>query len=319
MTKQPLFPSRHLLGIKDLKKTDILGILDAADDFLKISETPVKRIANLQGKTVINFFMEESTRTRSSFEIAGKRLGADVINVSASGSSLAKGETILDTALNLDAMKADLLVVRHPTAGSVHMLAQHVRAGIVNAGDGMNEHPTQALLDCATIRKHKRSFENRIVTIIGDVAHSRVARSNIYALNQLGAKVRVAGPLTLLPLGLETLGVKSFCRVEEAIEGADVLMVLRLQKERQESGLIPNAREYSRYFGLNSNRLKLARPDAIVMHPGPMNRGIEIENDVADGPQSVILEQVTYGVAIRMAILDTLIRNSDRTADFRNG
>ncbi len=297
------FDHRHLLGIEELDREDIILLLDLADRFLEISERPLKKVPTLRGKTVINLFMEPSTRTRGSFEIAGKRLSADVINQSSSGSSTAKGETLLDMAKNLAAMNPDVVVVRHRCAGTPHFLARHIDAAIVNAGDGMHEHPTQALLDCATIRRHKGSFEGLQVAILGDVAHSRVARSDILALVKLGARIRVAGPRTLLPVGLEAFGVEVFDSIEPALEGADVVMALRLQEERQRSGLIPGDREFSRYFGLNARNLELARPDAIVMHPGPMNRGVEIAPGVADGERSVILEQVTYGVAIRMAIL----------------
>jgi len=306
MMRSTVFAHRHLLGIENLSQEDILTIINLADSLLEVSERPVKRMPSLQGKTVINFFTESSTRTRTSFEIAGKRLSADVINISSSGSSISKGETLLDTALNLNAMKPDVIVLRHSSSGAPHFIAQHVSASVINAGDGMHEHPTQALLDCATIRKHKGRVEGLTVTIVGDVAHSRVARSNIHALRKLGARVRVAGPVSLLPVGIEAMGVQAFYRVEEALKDADVVLVLRLQKERQEEGLVPNTRDYSRYFGINLKRLQLAKPDAIVMHPGPMNRGVEIEPDVADGTRSVILDQVTYGIAVRMAAL-TLI------------
>lgn len=301
--KAMAFQHRHLLGIEPLSKGDLLTILDLADHLYEISERPIKRVPSLRGKTVINFFMEPSTRTRTSFEIAGKRLSADVINVSDSGSSTKKGESLLDTARNLNAMRPDIIVLRHSSAGATHFIAQHVSAAVINAGDGMHEHPTQALLDCATIRKYKPQLEGLKVAIIGDLAHSRVARSNILALTKLGARVQVAGPMTLLPRGIESMGVEVFHRVEPALMDADVIIVLRLQMERQEAGLIPNMREYSRYFGLNAQRLGLAKPDAIVMHPGPMNRGVEIMPDVADGSRSVILEQVTQGVAVRMAVL----------------
>ncbi|MDP7033831.1 MAG: aspartate carbamoyltransferase catalytic subunit [Planctomycetota bacterium] len=297
------FKHRHLLGIEELEAEDIFLLLDLSERFLEISERPLKKVPTLRGKTVINLFMESSTRTRGSFEIAGKRLSADVINQSSSGSSSSKGETLLDMAKNLGAMNPDVVVVRHRAAGTAHFLSRHLDASIVNAGDGMHEHPTQALLDCATIRRHKKQFEGLEVAILGDVSHSRVARSDILALTKLGARIRVAGPRTLLPIGLESLGVEVFDRIESAIEGADVVMALRLQEERQRSGLIPGNREFSRFFGVDNSRLALAKPDAIVMHPGPMNRGVEISPEVADGPRSVILEQVTYGVAVRMAIL----------------
>lgn len=297
------FGHRHLLGIESLTHEDIFSIIDLADTLHEISTRPIKRVPTLRGKTVINFFAENSTRTRTSFEVAGKWLSADVINIAASASSTQKGETLFDTARTLDAMSPDVIVIRHPSSGAPHFIAKHVRASVVNAGDGMHEHPTQALLDCATIRKHKRSFEGLTVAIVGDVAHSRVARSNIHALTKLGARVRVAGPRTLLPLEIGSLGVDVFDEVDRAITGVDVVMVLRLQKERMDAGLIPNTRDYSRYFGINPRNIELAKPDAIVMHPGPINRGVEIEPEVADGKRSVIQEQVNYGVAVRMAVL----------------
>jgi aspartate carbamoyltransferase catalytic subunit len=306
MTSEALFPHRHLLGIEPLGREDLVTILDLADQMAKISERAIKRVPTLRGKTVINMFMEASTRTRTSFEIAGKRLSADVINFSSSGSSTEKGETLLDTAKNLMAMHPDVIVMRSNASGAASFIARNVGAAVVNAGDGMHEHPTQALLDAATIRKHKGRIEGLTVAILGDIAHSRVARSNVLALGKLGARVRLAGPRTLLPLGLEGLGpgpVEVFDRVEPAIDGADVVMVLRLQKERMSAGLIPNTREYSRYFGLNAARLALAKPDAIVMHPGPINRGVELDPGLADGARSVILDQVSMGVAVRMAVL----------------
>jgi aspartate carbamoyltransferase catalytic subunit len=252
---------------------------------------------------VVNLFLEPSTRTRTSFEIAAKRLSADAINISGSGSSTAKGETLLDTARNIDAMAPDVVVLRHAQAGSAEMLASRIRAAVVNGGDGAHEHPTQALLDCSTIRAKKGVIAGLTVAICGDIVHSRVARSNIFALQKLGASVRVAGPRTLLPAGIEALGVTAFDRLEPALEGADVVMMLRIQKERFGTPLFPNTREYSRYFGLNARRLALAHPDAIVMHPGPINRGVELDPDLADGPRAVILDQVARGVAIRMAVL----------------
>lgn len=306
--KNTVFKHRHLLGIEPLSKEDIITVMDLADQFLEISERPIKRVPTLRGKTVINYFTESSTRTRTSFEIAGKRLSADVINMSDSGSSSKKGETLLDTALNLNAMRPDVIVLRHSFSGAAQFISKHVDAAIVNAGDGMHEHPTQSLLDCATIRKTKGKIEGLVVAILGDIAHSRVARSNILALTKLGAKIRIAGPQTLLPSQITAMApLEVHLRVEPALNNVDVIIVLRLQKERQMAGLIPNAREYSRYFGLNIKRTTLAKPDAIIMHPGPMNRGVEIEPDVADGKQSVILDQVTYGVAVRMAVLYLLI------------
>lgn len=297
------FPHRHLLGTAGLSADDLLTVIDLGDRFLEIADRPIKKVPTLRGKTVINLFLEPSTRTRTSFEIAAKRLSADAVNISGSGSSTVKGETLVDTAKNLDAMAPDIIVIRHGFSGAAAEIARHVRASVVNGGDGAHEHPTQALLDLSTIRAHKGRIEGLTVTICGDVKHSRVARSNIHALRTLGARVRVAGPRTLLPIGIESLGVEAYDRLEPALEGTDVVMMLRIQKERQQAGLFPNAREYSRYWGLNATRLALAKPDAIVMHPGPMNRGLEIDPSVADGPRAVILDQVARGVAIRMAIL----------------
>jgi aspartate carbamoyltransferase catalytic subunit len=297
---------RHLLGIAPLDASALVAILDRADaNFDAKANEPVRRNA-LAGKTVVNLFMEPSTRTRTSFEIAAKRLSADVVNVSESFSSSAKGETLLDTCRNLDSMAPKIIVLRHRSSGAPHLVADRVKASIVNAGDGTHEHPTQALLDCGTIRRHKKKLEKLIVTIIGDIAHSRVARSNVFALSKLGAEVRVAGPRTLLPVGVEALGTQVFDRVEPALEGADVVMVLRIQNERMNGGYLPNTRDYSRYFGINAENLRLAKKDALVMHPGPINRGVEITSDIADGERSVILEQVAYGVAVRMAVLEML-------------
>jgi aspartate carbamoyltransferase catalytic subunit len=298
-----VFPHRHLLGMEPLSVEEITTILDLGERFLEIADRPIKKVPTLRGKTVINLFLEPSTRTRTSFEIAAKRLSADAVNISGSSSSTVKGETLVDTARNLDAMTPDVVVVRHAQAGAAVLLSQRIRAAVVNAGDGAHEHPTQALLDCSTIRAHKGRIEGLTVVIAGDIAHSRVARSNIFALRTLGARVRVAGPRTLIPPGIERLGVEVFDRLEPALEAADVVMMLRIQTERRAGSRFPNTREYSRYFGLNPRRLALASPDAIVMHPGPMNRGVEIDPAVADGPRSVILDQVARGVAIRMAIL----------------
>ena len=297
------FGHRHLLGIEPLAAADIETILDLSERFLEIAGRPIKKVPTLRGKTVINLFLEPSTRTRTSFEIAAKRLSADAVNISGSGSSTSKGETLLDTARNLDAMSPDVVVVRHAQAGAAEMLARQLRAAIVNAGDGAHEHPTQALLDCSTIRAHKGKVAGLVVAICGDIRHSRVARSNIWALTKLGAQVRVAAPRTLLAPGLAEMGATVHERIEPAIEGADVVMMLRIQKERMGGGLFPNTREYSRYFGLNARRLELAKSDAIVMHPGPLNRGVEIDPAVADGPRAVILDQVARGVAVRMAVL----------------
>ena len=297
------FGHRHLLGIEPLSAADIETILSLTERFLEIAERPIKKVPTLRGKTVINLFLEPSTRTRTSFEIAAKRLSADAVNVSGSGSSTSKGETLLDTARNLDAMAPDVVVIRHAQAGAAEMLSKQLRAAIVNAGDGAHEHPTQALLDCSTIRAHKGKLAGLEVAICGDIRHSRVARSNIWALTKLGARVRVAAPRTLLAPGLAEMGATVHERLEPALEGADVVMMLRIQKERMGGGLFPNTREYSRYFGLNERRLELAKSDAIVMHPGPLNRGVEIDPAVADGPRAVILDQVARGVAVRMAVL----------------
>jgi len=298
-----VFPHRHLLGIEGLDRQDLVTVLDLGERFMEVAGRPIKRVPTLRGKTVVNLFLEPSTRTRTSFEIAAKRLSADAINFSGSASSTVKGETLLDTARNLDAMSPDVVVIRHAQAGAAAMLASHIRAAVVNAGDGAHEHPTQALLDCSTIRAHKGRVEGLTVAICGDIRHSRVARSNIWALGKLGARVRVAGPRTLLAPGLAEIGAEVHDRLEPALEGADVVMMLRIQMERMGTGLYPNTREYSRYFGLNDRRLALAKADAIVMHPGPINRGVEIEPSVADGPRAVILDQVARGVAIRMAVL----------------
>jgi len=297
------FGHRHLLGIEPLTAADLVTLLDLSERFLEIAERPIKKVPTLRGKTVINLFLEPSTRTRTSFEIAAKRLSADAVNISGSASSTSKGETLLDTARNLDAMSPDVVVVRHAQAGAAEMLARQLRAGVVNAGDGAHEHPTQALLDCSTIRAHKGKLAGLVVAICGDIRHSRVARSNIWALTKLGARVRVAAPRTLLAPGLTEMGASVYERIEPALEGVDVVMMLRIQKERMGGSLFPNTREYSRYFGLNPRRLELAKPDAIVMHPGPLNRGVEIDPAVADGPRAVILDQVARGVAVRMAVL----------------
>lgn len=297
---------RDLLGIRDLTAAEINGILDTAENFREINAREIKKVPTLRGKTVINLFFENSTRTRTSFELAAKRLSADAVNISVSSSSVSKGETLLDTALNLDAMQPDCIVVRHGSAGVPHQLAKVSKAAIVNAGDGANEHPTQALLDAMTIREHKKKIKGLDVAIVGDILHSRVARSNIHLLTKLGAKVRVAGPGTLVPTDFQHLvekGLEVCPHVEDAIVGADVVMILRIQRERQDSAYFPTLREYSIHYGLTNDRLKLAKKDAIVLHPGPMNRGIEISSDVADSSHSLILDQVKYGVAVRMAVL----------------
>ena len=294
---------RHLLGIEPLDAQDIGLILDTAAAFEEVGRRAIKKVPTLRGRTVVNLFMEPSTRTRSSFEIAEKRLSADSLNFSASTSSLVKGETLIDTALNLEAMSPDFIVIRHSQAGAPNLLAHYCRSSIVNAGDGAHEHPTQALLDAFTIRRNKGRLAGLRVAIVGDIAHSRVVRSNIHLLRKMGAEVVISGPPTLLPLEVERLGVKVALRIEEAVEGCDVIMMLRLQRERMTSGHIPSAREYFRLFGLTTARVRLAHPEVIIMHPGPINRGVEIESAVADGATSVILEQVTNGIAVRMAVL----------------
>ncbi len=298
-----MLKSKDLLGIKDLTPDEINLILDTASGFKDVLKRDIKKVPALRGKTVVNLFFEPSTRTRTSFELAAKRLSTDVINFSVPTSSVIKGETLKDTALTIEALGADFVVVRHSSAGVPHFLSKILKASVINAGDGANEHPTQALLDIFTIRAHKKRAEGLMVAIIGDIAHSRVARSNIYALTKLGAKVRLIAPSTLIPLEIERLGVEVYHSVEEGIRNVDVVMALRLQLERQGKGFLPSPEEYFSLYGLTTERLRLAKKDAIVMHPGPMNRGIEIETEVADGPQSVILEQVTNGLAVRMAVL----------------
>ncbi|MCH7768511.1 MAG: aspartate carbamoyltransferase catalytic subunit [Nitrospinae bacterium] len=294
---------KDLLGCADLEDKEIMAVLEQADAFKEISSREIKKVPTLRGKTVINLFYEPSTRTRASFEIAGKRLSADVVNVAASGSSVSKGETLLDMARNLEAMSPDVVVVRHASAGAPHSLARVLACGVVNAGDGAHEHPTQALLDCYTIREHAGKLEGLKVAIVGDITHSRVARSNIFAMRSLGMRVTVCGPPTLLPVGIEALGVEATSIMEEAVAGVDVIMMLRVQFERMGMAYFPSLREYSRFWCLTSDRLSLAKPDVLIMHPGPINRGVEIAHEVADGPHSVILEQVTNGVAVRMALL----------------
>jgi aspartate carbamoyltransferase catalytic subunit len=294
---------KDLVGIADLSAQEIQLILDTAESFREVSERPVKKVPTLRGKTVVNLFFEASTRTRSSFEIAEKRLSADSLNFSSSTSSLSKGESLVDTALNLQAMAPDLIVIRHGHPGVPHMLAQRLPSGVINAGDGAHEHPTQALLDALTIIQHKGRLEGLKVSIVGDIEHSRVVRSNIHLLNKMGAEVTVAGPRTMMPVEVEKLGVQAVYTLDEAIRGADVIMMLRVQLERQSRMAFPSTREYFNLFGLTRERLKRAKRGVIIMHPGPMNRGVEISSDVADGPFSVILEQVSNGVAVRMAVL----------------
>ncbi len=302
----PAFRHRHLLGIEGLSQLEILHLLDRAEEEVLVSRQVEKKKNVLRGRTQINLFFEASTRTQSSFEIAGKRLGADVMNMSVASSSVKKGETLIDTAATLNAMRPDILVVRHHAAGAVHLLARKVSCSVINAGDGAHEHPTQALLDALTIRRHKGRIEGLTVAICGDIVHSRVARSNILLLNALGARVKLVGPSTLIPSGAERLGVETFTDMRKGISGADIVMMLRLQRERMNGSYVPSVREYFHYWGLDQEKLDCAAPDALVMHPGPMNRGVEIDPEVADGPQSLIAEQVEMGVAVRMAVLEAL-------------
>ena len=298
---------KDLLTIRDLEPSEIVHLVDTAASLQEIASREIKKVPALRGKTVVNLFYESSTRTRTSFEIAGKWLSADVINFSASGSSTTKGESFIDTAKNIAAMSPDVVVVRHSSSGAAALLARELTCSIVNAGDGAHEHPTQALLDLLTIREHKGHFEGLQVAIVGDITHSRVARSNIHGMRKLGMSVTVAGPPTLIPPGVQELGVKVSHRLEDAIRDADVIMMLRLQHERMTGGLIPSLREYSRYWGLTLDTLaRHARSDVLIMHPGPVNRGIELSPEVADGPYSVILDQVAKGVAVRMAVLFVL-------------
>jgi aspartate carbamoyltransferase catalytic subunit len=304
------FDHKDLLGMGQLSVEDIEFILDTAESFKEISTRDIKKVPTLRGKSVVNFFYEPSTRTRTSFEMAAKRLSADTVSLSASGSSMVKGETLIDTARNLQAMNPDLIVLRHSSSGAPHLLAKEVKAGIINAGDGINEHPTQALLDLFTIREKKGKIKGLKVVIIGDISHSRVARSNIIGLTKMGAEVTVSGPPTMMPMDIEALGVRVIHDPVEAVKKEDVIMLLRIQLERQSKVLFPSLREYATFFGLSREVMKGAKDDVIVMHPGPMNRGVEITSDVADGPYSVILDQVTNGVAIRMAVLYLLIGGS---------
>ena len=298
---------QDLLGLKDLNAEQIKNILNHAAEMKKVVLSDNKKIPNLQGKTVINLFYENSTRTRMSFELAAKYMSANAANITSSGSSVAKGETLIDTAENLNAMGTDILVMRHNMSGAPHLIAPIINASVVNAGDGMNEHPTQALLDMLTMLEYKGHIEGLKVAIIGDILHSRVVRSNIHGLTKLGAEVSLGGPATLMPKDIDKMGVKVYNNVHEAIIDADVVMGLRIQLERQKKGLFPSVREYSRFFGVDESRLKLAKPDAILMHPGPVNRGVELSTSVIDGDRSVITEQVTNGVAVRMAVMDMLI------------
>ena len=306
------FPHRHLLGIKGLQPQDITYLLDKADEAVQISRQREKKTSTLRGLTQINLFFEASTRTQSSFELAGKRLGADVMNMSVANSSVKKGETLIDTAMTLNAMHPDVLVIRHSSAGAAALLSQKVSCAVINAGDGQHEHPTQALLDALTIRRAKGRLSGLTVAICGDVLHSRVARSNIILLNAMGVRVRVVAPPTLLPSGIADMSVEVFHDMAEGLKDADVVMMLRLQRERMSGSFVPSVREYHRYYGLDAEKLKAARDDALVMHPGPMNRGVEIASDIADGPQSVIGQQVEMGVAVRMAVMEALLLSQNQ-------
>ena len=309
------YPHRHLLAIEGMHPPEIGFLLDLAESYVLLNRSGKTQRDLLRGRTLINLFFEDSTRTRTSFELAGKRLGADVINMSVSTSSVNKGETLLDTATTLNAMRCDLLVVRHDQSGAPNLLAQKVSSAVINAGDGTHEHPTQALLDALTLRRRRGSLQNLVVAICGDVLHSRVARSNIHLLSAMGSRVRVIGPPTLIPAACANLGVEVFHDMEAGLQGVDVVMMLRLQRERMNGGLVPSAREYFRFFGLDRAKLAAARKDVLVMHPGPMNRGVEIDSAVADDPAvSLIGEQVEMGVAVRMAVLDVLSRRVPRNA-----
>jgi aspartate carbamoyltransferase catalytic subunit len=306
---------KDLIGLETLSGETIRAILDTAEPFKEISERAIKKVPVLRGKTIVNLFFEPSTRTRISFEFAEKRLGADTVNVAASGSSVVKGETLVDTARNLEAMRIDMVVIRHGSSGAAQFLADRIPSNVINAGDGQHEHPTQGLLDLLTIRDAFGRIEGLKVCIVGDVVHSRVARSNIFGLQKLGADVAVCGPKSLLPVAIEELGVQVFTHVEDAIQWADALNVLRLQLERMNAGFIPSLREYNRVYGVSQARLEAAPVDTVVLHPGPMNRGVEIDSAVADGPQSVILPQVTNGVAVRMAVLYLLAGGAPERAE----
>lgn len=310
---------KDLLGLERLSAEQISLILDTAEPLKEISERTIKKVPTLRGATIVNLFFEASTRTRISFEFAEKRMSADTVNVAAATSSVTKGETLVDTARNLEAMKIDMVVIRHPSSGAAQFLAERIESNVINAGDGTHEHPTQGLLDLLTLRERWGTLAGKRVCICGDVLHSRVARSNIWGLKKLGAEVAVCGPRSLLPGAITELGVQVFDRIEQAIEWADALNVLRLQLERMTGGYIPSLREYNRVFGVTRERLDRAQRDILILHPGPMNRGVEIDSDVADGPHSVILDQVTNGVAIRMAVLYLLAGNSPRLADAAKG
>lgn len=295
--------SRHLLGLRDIDREDIQLILDTAAKFREVLDRPIKKVPTLQGKTIVNLFFESSTRTRISFELAERRLSADVVNFSTAGSSVAKGETLKDTARNIEAMKIDMVVIRHSSPGAATFLSRVLKSNIINAGDGTHEHPTQALLDIYTIREHFGRIEGLKICIVGDILHSRVALSNIFALQTMGAKVLVCGPKTMIPRNIEQLGVKVYYDIDKAINDSDILNVLRIQFERQDKSFLPSTREYHKYFGITKERLERSKKDIVIMHPGPINRDVEISSDVADGKNSLILQQVLNGVAVRMAVL----------------
>ncbi len=303
MEAAPRFAHKHILSLEDLSREDINLILEVADSFKEISTRSIKKVPTLRGKTIIHLFFEPSTRTRLSFEIAAKRMSADTFNISAATSSAKKGESLVDTARNLSAMAPDVIVIRHSSSGSPWLLTKHIDATVINAGDGTHEHPSQCLLDLMTVREHKGSIDGLTIAIIGDIAHSRVAHSNIIGFSKMGANVRVAGPPTLIPPGIDKLGAVTSNSLAEAVDGADVVMALRIQKERQHDPCIPSLREYARFYGISPNVMKGAKPDAVIMHPGPINRGVEIAPETADCSQSIILNQVTNGVAVRMALL----------------
>jgi aspartate carbamoyltransferase catalytic subunit len=308
-----VFPYRHLLGIEPLDPAHIQTVLDTADSLREVLDRPIKKVPTLRGKTVVNLFYEASTRTRASFEVAQKVLSADSLSIAASTSSVTKGETLLDTVKNLEAMNPDMVVVRHASSGAPHFLARHCRSAIVNAGDGAHEHPTQALLDALTLRQRKGRLKGLRVAIVGDILHSRVARSNVWLLSKMGAQVVLCGPPTLMPPGIETLAPVTH-RIDEAVEGADAIMMLRIQLERMTGGYFPSTREFHIRFGLTEERVRRARKDVLILHPGPMNRGVEIASEVADGPYSVILDQVTNGVLVRMAVLYLLLGGAGEAA-----
>jgi aspartate carbamoyltransferase catalytic subunit len=311
----PGFDRPHLLGIEGLSRHEIVDLIDRAETFVQLGRQADKKGSGLRGRTQINLFFEASTRTQSSFELAGKRLGADVMNMSVASSSVKKGETLIDTAVTLNAMNPDVIVVRHHAAGAVALLAQKMGCSVINAGDGSHEHPTQALLDALTIRRHKGRIERLTVAICGDILHSRVARSNILLLTALDARVRLVGPSTLIPEAFRDMGLEVTTSMREGLRDADIVMMLRLQRERMQGSLVPSVREYFRYYGLDQEKLDYARPDALVMHPGPMNRGVEIDPAVADGPQSLVREQVEMGVAVRMAVLDAVVNGRGNGAE----